>query len=732
MTNKIIKSSLFILIIFFLTVIYLSFYGIETNKLNKKIKEEITNINKNLDLELKTIRILLSPLDLKIDMKTHGPKIKLRNQEIELESIKTKISLISFFKNKFSINNLEISTKLIKIKDLISLSKSFNNSAELIIFDKFTESGDLMAEIDLNFNENGELKDDYSIKGFLKNFRFTFLEKFNLEILDLQFNIQKQKYQVENIKFNFNKIYFSSDLIKLEKINDELLVNGKINSNKQEILKKDIVNFDIDFVEGINLQEIIFSSENTFNFKINKKYKIKDFNIESEINLNKLKYIQKSSLRSYFPELKNEIYFKDHKIKLTKSKNLLGVKGKGKLLLQNNLDEITYNITNKNDVYNFEIYLDILKNKFLIDFLNYKKKDDSKATLNIRGIYEKDKLLQFKSISLKENENSFLINDLFLDNNFKLIKVDLIKLNFFNNNKIKNKIKFINNRDNYSLKGTSLDIDKIVHNIVNSDNKNELSKIINIKDTRIIIDIDKVYLDTENFVNEFKGEITLKKNKVNNMILNSVFTKNENLKLTIKDINGEKITTFYSARAKPFVKRYKFIKGFENGSLDFYSTKKNDFSNSQIKIYDFKLQKLPALTKILTLASLQGIADLLSGQGIRFNEFEMNFNNKDTSMTIEEIYALGPAISILMEGYIEKDQLVSLRGTLVPATTINKAIGSIPILGDILVGKKVGEGVFGVSFKIKGPPNKLETSVNPIKTLTPRFITRTLEKIKKN
>ena len=50
----------------------------------------------------------------------------------------------------------------------------------------------------------------------------------------------------------------------------------------------------------------------------------------------------------------------------------------------------------------------------------------------------------------------------------------------------------------------------------------------------------------------------------------------------------------------------------------------------------------------------------------------------------------------------------------------------------ILVGKKVGEGVFGVSFKIKGPPKDLKTNVNPIKTLTPRFITRTLEKIKKN
>ena len=54
------------------------------------------------------------------------------------------------------------------------------------------------------------------------------------------------------------------------------------------------------------------------------------------------------------------------------------------------------------------------------------------------------------------------------------------------------------------------------------------------------------------------------------------------------------------------------------------------------------------------------------------------------------------------------------------------------IIGDILIGKKVGEGVFGVSFKIKGPPKDLKTSVNPIKTLTPRFITRALEKRKKN
>ena len=110
----------------------------------------------------------------------------------------------------------------------------------------------------------------------------------------------------------------------------------------------------------------------------------------------------------------------------------------------------------------------------------------------------------------------------------------------------------------------------------------------------------------------------------------------------------------------------------------------------------------------------------------------MDYESSKNLTEIEELYAIGPAISILMNGYIEKEKLISLRGTLVPATTVNKTIAKIPLIGELLVGKKTGEGVFGVSFKIKGPPKNLKTTVNPVKTLTPRFITRTLEKLKKN
>ncbi len=156
-------------------------------------------------------------------------------------------------------------------------------------------------------------------------------------------------------------------------------------------------------------------------------------------------------------------------------------------------------------------------------------------------------------------------------------------------------------------------------------------------------------------------------------------------------------------------------------------------SVSKITIENFKVIEAPAFATLLTLADLGGIADVLSGEGMTFDILEINLKNDSNVTTVEEILALGSSISVLMDGYIEKKSgLISFSGTLVPAKMLNSLISKIPVVGNILVGGKVGEGVFGVSFKMKGLPGKVKTTVNPIKTLTPRFISRTIEKIKKN
>ena len=335
-----------------------------------------------------------------------------------------------------------------------------------------------------------------------------------------------------------------------------------------------------------------------------------------------------------------------------------------------------------------------------------------------------------KKINLVENKNTILISDLSLSNNNKINYIKYITLNYQDRDNLRNNIQITKKNKNYSINGASLNINRLIDNLINSKNKKKYNLFKD--DFKINIKIDQTYLDKKNIIKNLKGYLIYNNNEIYESKLESSFSNNKKIKFTINTDNGTKITTLYTDVAKPFVDWYKFIKGFEEGNLDFYSTKKNNISNSTLKIDNFKVQEVPILAKLLTLASLQGIADLLTGEGIRFTDFEMKFSNQKKLMRIEEMYAIGPAISILMDGYIEKDELISLRGTLVPATTINRTISSIPLIGKILVGKKVGEGVFGVSFKIKGPPKDLKTTVNPIKTLTPRFITRTLEKIKKN
>ena len=227
-----------------------------------------------------------------------------------------------------------------------------------------------------------------------------------------------------------------------------------------------------------------------------------------------------------------------------------------------------------------------------------------------------------------------------------------------------------------------------------------------------------------------RGELKIKNNKIIESNINAKLNKNKKFELRIvTDKENQKITNIVIDNPEPFIKNFKFIKGFKEGQLIYESSEFERKSISNLKINDFKVQEVPLLAKLLTLASLQGIADILTGEGIRFTDFEMDYETLGNTTKIKEMYAIGPAISLMMEGYIVKNDLTSLRGTLVPATTVNKTISKIPMLGEILVGKKIGEGVFGVSFKIKGPPKKLKTTVNPIKTLTPRFITRTLEKI---
>ncbi len=730
MIKIIYRSFICLIILLLILVVYLSTIGFKTDKFNSKIISQIQQINSNIKIKLNDVKVKLDPFNFRINAKTIGTDLIYGNKKLKIETIKSNISIKSFLDDKLSLAEISISTKPLEIKDLITFARLFNNNSKLFIAEQLIKKGYIIADLKLEFDQKGKINKNYKLNGLVKNGKISLLKKYDLNKIDFLFVIDEKALKFNNIKIsqNDNNILIP-ELIAVKQKN-EYLISGKLISKNTSLTKNEIFNFINNDFRELDIQEISFSSKNDFKFKINKNFKINGLDINSDIDLEKFKFKNVLKLKNIFPKIKEFFIFKNQKLRLEYKKGDLKISGKGDVLFQNEIDKIVYEIHQKNNEVNFDTKLKITNNAFQINLLDFKKDEKSELDLNFIGKKDIKGKLVFSEIYFKEKNNVFSIKNLILSNNNKIDEIGNININYDDKKNFKNDLKLIKQSNNYLVSGNSLNINKIIDELLDSKNNKKI-RIFN-KNFKIIFDVKKIYLDKDNIINNLTGFLFINKNEISELSLESKFSNNKNIKFTIKDNGSEKITTLYSYKAKPFVNRYKFIKGFEEGNLDFYSIKKNGITNSTLKIDNFKIQEIPVLAKLLTLASLQGIADLLTGEGIRFTDFEMKFSSKDRLMTIQELYAIGPAISILMEGYIQMKKLISLRGTLVPATTVNRTISSIPLIGDILVGKKVGEGVFGVSFKIKGPPGNLETTVNPIKTLTPRFITRTLEKIKKN
>ena len=732
MIKKIIKILFIICLILIIGIFYFSIFGIKTDKFNNQISNNILKINKKIDINLNDVNYLLDPYNFAINIKTKNPKILLEDRSLKIKNIQTNIALKSIINGQFTPGDLQITTKEIKIRDIIALLQVFQNSPKLFILKNIIKDGFITANIKLNFDEKGNIKEDYKIEGSVKKIKLNIKNQVKLENFNFNFDIDKNIYLLKRINMKLNNIKIKSSIIEIEKKKNLFFVKGQFLNEKKNFDVKEFNSYFVNLTNIIDIRKIEFSSKNNFSFNINRNFKFNNFKVESTVDLNQIIINQKKlRLKPYFPNFVEEIKLEEHKIVINYNENKLDISGNGNISFKDKSDSLSYQIIKNDNNFLFDSEIQIKNNSLLIDFLDYEKKEGLSSLVSVKGTFNKDKLLRFDSISLKERDNKIFIKGLDLSKNFKIINIKNFNIDYENNQKILNKLTLKKENLDFIIEGVSFDASKIINNILDSDD--ESSSIFENLNSKIYLRIQKTYIDEINYLDSLYGYMNFNNNKINDLKLKSAFPNKKKINLSIKtNENSEIITKLFTTFPKPLVKRYDFIKGFEEGYLDFYSSKKDGVANSVLIIDNFKVKEVPVFAKLLSLASLQGIADLLTGEGIRFTDFEMKFSNRKNLTTIEELYAIGPAVSILMDGYIETKKLVSLRGTLVPATTINRTIASIPLIGKILIGDKTGEGVFGVSFKIKGSPKNLKTSVNPIKTLTPRFITRTIEKIKKN
>ncbi len=147
----------------------------------------------------------------------------------------------------------------------------------------------------------------------------------------------------------------------------------------------------------------------------------------------------------------------------------------------------------------------------------------------------------------------------------------------------------------------------------------------------------------------------------------------------------------------------------------------------RLRIDNFKVVRAPIMARLLTVASLTGIVDTLSGDGINFVRADVPFHTRGGKLHIDNARAWGAALGITATGSIERGHDgVNLNGTIVPAYTINRILGAIPLIGSIIVGRE-GEGIIGITYSVSGNTDNPQVSVNPLSAIAPGFLRRIFE-----
>ena len=593
---------------------------------------------------------------------------------------------------------------------------------------------------------------------FLLFIAISYLSFFGYETVRFNKIIKSElKKSNNNIDLNFDKISIRLDIKKLvlfvKLINPNLnyydttfpLKSLRANVNLEFLTKKKLfiekINLSTEYLEFNKVKPILNKidlKEENFKNIIKARFQINDLRLEFDENFKlKKNYTIDGNINTAEIKISNNYIIKNLIANFSYKNSSF------------DLDKISWNLKDSENVsgdfFDGKLNLKPVKKDYDIDLIfktknasifpkisimNYSFIKDDITEVKTKFSIKKNKTVFFKSLSIKNRNNDLQLNDLLLNKNYNLINFGKIKVKTSIDNDINNEF-IIFNRDKITIEGKVFDAKMLIKELSKERKKNDFLKKIS---KEIKIDFNKILKGAKFPIKNFSLVGKINKGDFYDVLAKSDFSDNKHLDISLKKQKQSelKILEVYSDIALPLLSDYKFFEGLDGGNLIYLSKFDKRKSSNVLTINNFKLNKAPALAKLLTLADLKGLTDTLKGEGISFDTLEIKYESSPEKMDIKEIFMIGPSISILIDGYVEKKSgLISLRGTLVPAKTLNTVISKIPVIGEILVGKKVGEGVFGISFKIKGLPNNTKTTVNPVKTLTPRFITRALEAAKK-
>ena len=199
------------------------------------------------------------------------------------------------------------------------------------------------------------------------------------------------------------------------------------------------------------------------------------------------------------------------------------------------------------------------------------------------------------------------------------------------------------------------------------------------------------------------------------------------------DNQGKRTFHFEADDAGATLKVFDLFSSMQGGKMVIYAEPIRSVYDRNLigkaEITNFKVVGAPVLARLLGVMSLSGVLQSLSGEGINFQkmaaDFDWLYRPEGSLLVLKDGRTSGNSLGLTFDGTFDNAaQTLDVAGTVIPLSGINKAIGSIPLVGDILTG---GTGsLFAATYTMKGRAAEAEVSVNPLSVLTPGILRRIL------
>ncbi len=160
----------------------------------------------------------------------------------------------------------------------------------------------------------------------------------------------------------------------------------------------------------------------------------------------------------------------------------------------------------------------------------------------------------------------------------------------------------------------------------------------------------------------------------------------------------------------------------EGGNLDLTLTTSGDSSVGKATVANFLLRDEPAFRRLVAAGQSQAPGAEVDPSAVRFQKMTMAFERSPGVLDITDAVIYNPNMGLTTEGRINFTRNeIDVSGTVVPAYSVNSVLNRIPLVG-VLLGGGQNEGVFGISYRLRGPLSGPQLTINPLSAIAPGIL----------